>query len=138
MRYLFILLAMAGPAAAQNTSMALQLPNPPLNYQSDRFRAGDLECSAAIGGGTNLEFGVFGGIAEDTFHDTTNDVGVYARIVIPLDGPNSRLDCAELYDLELRYRRLEVMRLEAELNQLRQLQAAEPEPDATPSLEFEF
>ena len=47
-------------ARSDSSSLAVQLPNPPMNYQSDRFRAGELDCSNAIGGSTNLEFGVTG------------------------------------------------------------------------------
>ena len=121
MRWL-VLLLFATPAMAQNSSLSLQLPNPPMNYQSDSFRAGNLECSNAIGGGTNLEFGVFGGINEDMFGFRTNDTGVYARIVIPLDGPKTRIDCSRLFELELQYRQMEVLRLQTELLRLKGLQ----------------
>ena len=47
-------------AVAQNNSLNLQLPSGPTSYQSDKFRAGDLDCSNAIGGGTNIEVGVTG------------------------------------------------------------------------------
>ena len=41
-------------ARSESNSLALQLPSAPMNYQSDRFRAGDLDCSNAVGGGTTL------------------------------------------------------------------------------------
>lgn len=113
------------------SSLNLALPNAPQNYQSDKFRAGDLDCSNAIGSATNLEFGVTGIIANggydamnNTFNDRrAGDVGVYARITIPLGKTvKSRIDCNRLYELELRSKQLELMKLEQELQQLRQLQ----------------
>ena len=50
------------------------------------------------------------------------DVGIYSRLVIPLGGPKSRINCNDLYQLELRKKQLEVMKLERELKQLRELQ----------------
>jgi hypothetical protein len=46
---------------------------------------------------------------------------VYARIVIPLDAPKERINCNSLYQLELRKKRLEVLKLEEELQQLRRM-----------------
>jgi len=115
---------------AQSNSLNLQLPSSPSSYSSDKFRAGDLDCSNAIGGGTNLEFGVTGIInnAQSPFESVNpmyperKDVGVYARITIPLDGPKERINCNDLYKLELKKKRLEVMKLEQELENLRKLQ----------------
>lgn len=118
-------------AHADSSSLNLALPSAPGNYQSDKFRAGDLDCSNAIGSATNLEFGVTGIISNEQdqfgnrmgFQDSPRDVGVYARITIPLgQKPKARIDCNELYELELRKKRLEVMKLERELEQLRALQ----------------
>jgi hypothetical protein len=111
-------------------SLNLSLPGAPGSYQSDKFRAGDLDCSNAIGSATNLEFGVTG-IIENGGYDSMNnyyndnqtgDVGVYARITIPLGKRvKNRIDCNRLYELELRAKQLEVQKLEAELRQLREL-----------------
>jgi hypothetical protein len=113
------------------------MPNTQQSYQSDRIRAGDLECSAAIGSSTNVEFGVVGILNQEDpnydlatqdpnyMYDTSEfmrDVGVYARINIPIGAPKQRLNCNTLYQLELQKKRLEVMKLEAELNNLRRLQ----------------
>ena len=120
-----------GMVYADSSSLNLALPGSPGNYQSDKFRAGDLDCSNAIGSATNLEFGVTGIISSDQdefghrsgLTDSPRDVGVYARITIPLGKkPKNRIDCNELFELELRKKRLEVMRLERELEQLRALQ----------------
>ena len=112
------------------SSLNLQMPSGPTSYQSDRFRAGELDCSNAIGGATNVEFGVTGIVnnavspfdSEDPMNPQTKDLGIYARIVIPLDAPKERVNCNTLYQLELRKKRLELMRLQEELNNLRRLQ----------------
>ena len=51
----------------------------------------------------------------------SRDVGVYARIVIPLDKPWGRINCNTLYKLELQQRRLEILKLQKELEGLRAL-----------------
>ena len=112
------------------SSLNLQMPSSSSNYQSDRFRAGDLDCSNAIGGATNVEFGVTGIVnnavspfdSEDPMNPQSKDLGIYARIVIPLDAPKERINCNTLYQLELRKKRLELMRLQQELNNLKRLQ----------------
>lgn len=127
---LIMLLLYSSVAFGQSSSLNLSLPSAPGSYQSDRFKAGDLDCSNAIGSATNLEFGVTGIIGRgytdplDGYVDSrVGDVGVFARITIPLgQKPKSRIDCNELYLLELRLKQLEVMRLEQEIRQLRQLQ----------------
>ena len=112
----------ATTAYADSSSLNLALPSVPNNYQYDKFRSGELDCSNAIGSATQLEFGVTG-IINDDFLDENRDVGVYGRIVIPLGAKaKERINCNELYELELRRKRLEVMRLEQELQQLRELQ----------------
>jgi len=127
---LIMLLITASVAFAQSSSLNLSLPTAPGSYQSDRFKAGDLDCSNAIGSATNLEFGVTGIIGRgytdplSGYVDSrVGDVGVFARIIIPLgQKPKARIDCNELYQLELRKKQLEVMRLEQEIQQLRALQ----------------
>ena len=127
---LIMLLLYSSVAFGQSSSLNLSLPSAPGSYQSDRFKAGDLDCSNAIGSATNLEFGVTGIIGRgytdplDGYVDSrVGDVGVFARITIPLgQKPKSRIDCNELCLLELRLKQLEVMRLEQEIRQLRQLQ----------------
>jgi hypothetical protein len=124
-----LVFSLIGTAAyADTASLNLALPNAPMNYQSDKFRAGELDCSNAIGSATQMEFGVTGLIENDNFGSFNNnsragDVGVYARIVIPLGKvARNRIDCNKLYELELRKKELEVMKLEQEIQQLRELQ----------------
>ena len=115
-------------AWADSSSLNLALPSTPQAYGQDSIRSGDLDCKNAIGGATNLEFGVTGIIdnAQSPFSsssgDSSKDIGVYARITIPLDGPKERINCNSLYQLELRKKRLEVLKLQAELDALRRLQ----------------
>ena len=49
---------------------------------------------------------------------------MYARIVIPLDKPKSRINCDDLYQVELAQRRLEIQQLRNELEELKNLQNA--------------
>ena len=127
---IILLMLLSFNAFADSSSLGLQLPSMANSYQSDKFRAGNLDCSNAIGGSANFEFGMTGIVnnatspfsSEDDNNPTTKDVGVYARITMPLNAPKERINCNTLYKLELRKKRLEVMRLEQELNNLRRLQ----------------
>ena len=136
-RWFLMFLFASGVVGAQTSSLNLAIPTSPQSYQSDRIRAGDLECSHAIGSATNIEFGVVGIINDgDPFNNYNNtmivnpnmssnefvkDVGVYARITIPIGAPKERLNCNILYQLELEKKRLEVVRLKQEIERLRNL-----------------
>ena len=126
----FALLMTATTAHADgSSSLNLALPSTPQAYGQDSIRAGELDCKNAIGGATNMEFGVTGIIdnADTPFGNSegpsSRDIGVYARIIIPLDGPKERINCNDLYELELRKKRLEVLKLQQELEALRSLNA---------------
>jgi hypothetical protein len=111
---------------AQNGSMTLSMPSAPGSFQSDRFRAGDLDCSMAIGSATNVEFGVLGVINNNQSITTgatpqNKDIGVYGRIIIPIGAPKGRVDCNVLYQLELEKRKMEIQKLQGELNNLKAL-----------------
>lgn len=138
-RWFLMFLFSSGVVIAQSSSLNLAIPNSQQNYQSDRIRAGDLECSHAIGSATNIEFGVVGIINDSNPFDNYNstmivnpnmnysnelikDVGVYARITIPIGAPKERLNCNVLYQLELEKKRLEVIKLKQEIDRLRNLQ----------------
>ena len=93
----------------------------------------------AIGGSVNLEFGVVGvlnqngpymgsvGVYPEGYDDEglVKDVGVYAKIIVPLNAPKNRLDCNQLYKLELQRQRIELQKLQQEVNNLRALQFEE-------------
>ena len=129
MRFLFALFIMSSSALAESSSLSLSLPSPPMNYQSDSFSTGNMRCSNAVGGGVNLEYGVTGVLSGLDTNSKGRDIGVYARIVIPLDKPKSRINCNDLYQIELSQRRLEIQKLRDEIEELRNLQ--------TENLEFE-
>jgi len=113
-------------------SLNLNIPQSSQTHATDKIRAGNVDCQNAIGSSTNLEFGVVGIIEQDdnsyspqinTFEDQEyRDVGVYARINIPIGGPRERINCNTLYQLELTKKRLEVEKLQREVQQLRELQ----------------
>jgi len=125
-----VALLFCGAVMADNSSLNLQLPNAGSSYGTDKIRAGDFECSAAIGGATNFEIGATGIVnnavspfsSENPDNPTSKGIGLYARIVIPLDAPRERVNCNTLYQLELERRRLEVMKLQQELENLKKLQ----------------
>ena len=127
---LFIILAVLFPSVAIAQSVNMQMPQAPQSFQSDRFRHGDMDCSNAIGSSTNLEFGVLGLIDQPDYNPMSpnynmgggQNTGVYARITIPLNGPEERINCNTLYQLALERERLEVQRLKAEVANLRKLQ----------------
>jgi len=128
----------------QSSSLNMSIPQAQQSFQNDRIRAGDTECSMAIGSSTNVEFGVVGILnQEDPLYRLSQedpymaqrynndqfirDVGVYGRIIIPIGAPKKRLNCDALYQLELRKKRLEVEKLEAEIANLRKMQFEEYE-----------
>lgn len=123
------MMCMSTSAYAENSSLNLALPSSPGTYGQDSIRAGELDCKNAIGGATQLEFGVTGIIDNyeppfgNSYGGSSRDVGVYARIVIPLDKPKERINCNSLYELELRKKRIEVLKLQEELEALRRLNA---------------
>lgn len=129
MKKYIILIAMILPTygTAQNVGIGLSLPSAAQSYGQDSIRAGDLDCKNAIGGATQVEFGITGVIDNysspfsSSSSEPEKDVGFYARIVIPLDKPKERINCNSLYQLELRKKRLEVLKLQQELEALKRL-----------------
>lgn len=140
----FVVGLWTGAAYGDSSSLNLAIPQTMPQFQSDRVRAGDVECSAAIGSSTNVEFGVVGILNQNdpwdqyrmgmgmnqglmpSYNDNfMRDVGVYAKITIPLGAPKERLNCNALYKLELEKKRLEVMKLKQEIANLRALKFEE-------------
>jgi len=138
-RKIFIILMFVSTGAiGESSSLNLAIPQSQQSYQSDRIRAGNIECSNAIGSATNVEFGVVGIIGENDPYGYNNnsgasmntgsnngmvkDVGVYAKITIPIGGPKERINCNTLYQLELEKTRLEVRKLKAEIQSMKQLE----------------
>ena len=129
MKRLILLLFVCGSVMADSSSLNLALPSSPSTYGQDSIRAGNLDCKNAIGGATQLEFGVTGIVnnasvlGSNSDMGSAKDVGVYARIIIPLDKPKERINCNSLYQLELRIKRLEVLKLQQELDALKRMNA---------------
>lgn len=128
-------LLISSSAVAETSSLNLNLPSSPKSFQQDRIRAGDLDCSNAIGSSTNLEFGVVGVLNQNNPYDSIDygnnvgknkdfvkDVGVYARINIPIGGPKERINCNRLFKIEIEKRELELQRLRQEVANLQNLQ----------------
>ena len=130
MKRWLILLLLSSQVIADSNSMSFSIPSISSVSGSDSIRAGDLDCKNAIGGSTNFEIGMTGVInnavvpiiGKEGNDPQTKDIGLYARLIIPLDAPNERINCNTLYQLELQRRRLEVERLKQEIEYLRQLQ----------------
>ena len=131
MKRWLILLLLSSQVIADSNSMSFSLPSISSVSGSDSIRAGDLDCKNSIGGSTNFEIGVTGVInnalvpiigKEDPNNPQSKDIGLYARLVIPLDGPSERINCNTLYQLELQRRRLEVERLKQEIEYLKRIQ----------------
>ncbi len=124
MRLALAFCVLSSSVVADNSSLSLALPSPPMNYQSDSFSTGSTRCSNAVGGGVNLEYGVTGVLSGLDTNSRGKDIGVYARIVIPLDKPKARINCDDLYQIELAQSRLEIQKLRDELEALKNLQNA--------------
>mgnify|MGYP003985813035 FL=1 len=127
----FVLLFFCTQAIAESSSMSFSIPSISTVSGNDSIRAGDLDCKNAIGGSTNFEIGMTGVInnavmpiigKKDPNNPQLKDIGVYARLIIPLDAPKERINCNTLYQLELQRRRLEIERLKQEIEYLRVLQ----------------
>ena len=130
LRYVCCYAFLSTQVIADSSSMSFSIPSISSVSGSDSIRAGDLDCKNAIGGSTNFEIGMTGVInnavvpiiGKEGNDPQTKDIGLYARLIIPLDAPNERINCNTLYQLELQRRRLEVERLKQEIEYLRQLQ----------------
>ena len=130
----YILLLVLSSTAMANSSLNLALPSASSGYGTDRIKAGDLDCSNSIGGATVFDVGLTGIVnnavtpiigKEDPNNPEAKQIGVYARIVIPLDAPNERINCNTLYQLELQRRRLEVEKLRQEIELLKSMQGGD-------------
>lgn len=134
--FIWVLLLVSIGAQADNSSLNLSIPTSPQSYASDQFRAGDMDCRQAIGSSTNVEFGVMGVLNQNDPYgnsvmidpsrqyrdDFMKDIGVYARITIPIGAPKERIDCNRLFKLEMKRRELEILKLQQEITNLRRLQ----------------
>ena len=134
--FLLLVFSCSQVLANSSNSLNLQLPSGGSSHGTDRIKAGDLDCTNSIGGATNFEFGLTGIVnnavapvigKKDPDNPQTKDLGIYARIIIPLDAPRERINCNTLYQLELEKKRMEVAKLKQEIVNLRNLQFAKDE-----------
>ena len=90
----------------------LNLPGVTLPSGHDEVRAADgTTCRSAVSGnGAYVDMGVIGH-GDNSQH--SRNLAAYGRVVIPLGAPRGRVDCRQLYNLELE-------RLKAEIRLLRQ------------------
>tara|TARA_B110000091_G_C13649416_1_gene404730 strand:- start:254 stop:628 length:375 start_codon:yes stop_codon:yes gene_type:complete len=116
---------------AESTSMSLSLPGASSSNGTDSVSMDQMKCANSISGGTLFEVGMTGVInnaiaplvgKKDPNNPQSKDVGLYARIIIPLDGPAERINCNSLYQLMLQKQRLEMTKLRQEINLLKEMQ----------------
>ena len=129
LRYALLLLCTQG--MAESTSMSLSLPGSSSSNGTDSVSMDQMKCANSISGGTLFEVGMTGVInnaiapligKQDPNNPQSKDVGLYARIIIPLDGPAERINCNSLYQLMLQKQRLEMTKLRQEINLLKEMQ----------------
>ena len=116
---------------AESTSMSLSLPGASSSNGTDSVSMDQMKCSNSVSGGTLFEVGMTGVInnaiapligKKDPNNPQSKDIGLYARIIIPLDGPAERINCNSLYQLMLQKQRLEMTKLRQEINLLKEMQ----------------
>ena len=127
----YALLLLCTQSMAESTSMSLSLPGSSSSNGTDSVSMDQMKCSNSISGGTLFEVGMTGVInnaiapligKQDPNNPQSKDVGLYARIIIPLDGPAERINCNSLYQLMLQKQRLEMTKLRQEINLLKEMQ----------------
>jgi hypothetical protein len=127
----YALLLLCTQSMAESTSMSLSLPGSSSSNGTDSVSMDQMKCANSISGGTLFEVGMTGVInnaiapligKQDPNNPQSKDVGLYARIIIPLDGPAERINCNSLYQLMLQKQRLEMTKLRQEINLLKEMQ----------------
>ena len=127
----YVLLLLCTQSMAESTSMSLSLPGASSSNGTDSVSMDQMKCSNSISGGTLFEVGMTGVInnaiapligKKDPNNPQSKDIGLYARIIIPLDGPAERVNCNSLYQLILQKQRLEMTKLRQEINLLKDMQ----------------
>ena len=127
----YALLLLCTQSMAESTSMSLSLPGSSSSNGTDSVSMDQMKCANSISGGTLFEVGMTGVInnaiaplvgKKDPNNPQSKDIGLYARIIIPLDGPTERVNCNSLYQLMLQKQRLEMTKLRQEINLLKEMQ----------------
>ena len=90
-----------------NQQFGVNLPQASLPSGSDEIRTTDgATCRSAVGGdGAYMDVGVIG---SPESQDANASAAAYGRLVIPLGHKAKRLDCTQLYDLEIRRLKMEL------------------------------
>ena len=99
--------------ASAYAQLSLSLPYGSAGYGTDSISANGVNCSNAINGSAQFETGVLATQAQPTNTtvgvNTNNDTraGIYARVVVPINPPKTRIDCSRLYEITLQRQQLE-------------------------------
>lgn len=122
-RFWCLFLCVCSLSISANAQVSVQLPSTSANVARDRIVTPErFECENALGGKAQVEYGVAASNSQNNnnFQATPptggNNVTVYGKIVIPIGGPKSRIDCNRLFELEVRKRELEIRLLEMQTN----------------------
>ena len=127
----YALLLLCTQTIAESSSMILSLPSASSSNGTDSVKMEQMTCSNSISGGTLFEVGMTGVVnnlvapiigKKDADNPQTKDIGIYARIIIPLDGPNERVNCNTLYQMMLQKQRLEMSKLRQEIDMMKEIQ----------------
>ncbi len=107
-------LAQSGESVNYNTTnnnlSGFSLPGVQLPQGSDEVRAADgTSCRSAVSGnGAYVDIGVMGNPDSQIGQSAAS---VYGRMVIPLNAPRKRVDCTQLYNLEIERLKVELQLL---------------------------
>lgn len=109
----WLLIGLTAPAFAdtnyfQNYSQfGMSLPATALPTGQDEIRTADgTSCRSSVGGdGAYMDMGLIGTPENE---DTSSSAAAYGRLVIPLGRKSGRLDCNQLYSLEISRLRMEL------------------------------
>jgi hypothetical protein len=113
-------------AAAAHAQLSLSMPYGSAGYGTDSISANGVNCSNAINGSAQFETGVLATQDRPTnqtvsTNNSSNDMrtGLYARVVVPINPPKSRIDCSRLYEITLQRQQLELQALREQLQEER-------------------
>ena len=109
----WLLIGLTAPAFAdtnyyQNYSQfGMNLPSTALPTGQDEIRTADgTSCRSSVGGdGAYMDMGLIGTPENE---DTSSSAAAYGRLVIPLGRKSGRLDCNQLYSLEIARLKMEL------------------------------
>ncbi len=117
-RILGVLCLFVSLTANAQLGNTLIIPQSQSNFGQDSVKINGFECSTSVSSQKNLETGVLAaqsqynnynpGLYGGSSYSPAVTGGVYARVIIPLDGQRNRPDCNRLYEIELEKRALEL------------------------------